>query len=87
MRELNEMTAVELMQKASDIDAYLDSITWKDEETYSELCLVCVELNARCKEAGIKTNPDGTFYIPEFTGNADEMKERAALINYFTHKQ
>jgi len=45
------------------------------------------ELDARCESAGIKPKPDGTFYVPEFTGTVDEMKERAALINYFTHKQ
>jgi len=86
MRELNEMTAVELVNNMNEVQLFLDDIPHSRLHR-TQLQLVQDELDARCELAGIKTNPDGTFYIPEFTGNADEMKERAALINYFTHKQ
>jgi hypothetical protein len=86
MRELNEMTAVELVNNMNEVQLFLDDIPHSRLHR-TQLQLVQDELDARCELAGIKTNPDGTFFIPEFTGTVDEMLDYISLLNYFTHKQ
>ena len=50
--------------------------------------LACAaELDARCENAGIHRNIDGTFSIQPCTLSVEEMGERISLINYFTHKE
>ena len=86
MKTLQETTVSELVTELEHLEAFLKDMPHSFLHRVA-FQMVQDELDSSCEKAGIKTNPDGTFYIPEFTGNADEMKERAALINYFTHKQ
>jgi len=86
MKTLQETTVSELVTELEHLEAFFKDMPHSFLHRVA-FQMVQDKLNSRCELAGIKTNPDGTFYIPEFTGTVDEMLDYISLINYFTHKQ
>jgi len=76
MAEMHRQTVWDFAPR--DKATSLQDITNRTNDRFA----VVAELNAQCKLAGIRTNPNNTLSIPEFTGTADELTEFLALVNY-----